>query len=59
MNVWYLCVSSTSMTRTPRIAVVGSCNADVVAFVDRAPERGETVAGLRSTVSSPVPALPM
>ena len=36
------------MTRAPRIAVVGSCNADVVAFVDRAPERGETVAGLRS-----------
>ena len=36
------------MTHAPRIAVVGSCNADIVAFVERAPERGETVAGLRS-----------
>ena len=33
----------------PRITVVGSCNADLVAFVERAPERGETVSGLRST----------
>jgi ribokinase len=31
-------------SRAPRIAVVGSCNIDVVAFVDRAPERGETIA---------------
>ena len=33
----------------PRITVVGSCNADLVAFVEHAPERGETVSGLRST----------
>ena len=33
----------------PRITVVGSCNADLVAFVEQAPERGETVSGLRST----------
>ncbi len=29
--------------------MVGSCNVDLVAFVERAPERGETVSGLRST----------
>jgi ribokinase len=34
----------------PRITVVGSCNVDLVAFVGRAPERGETVSGLRSAV---------
>jgi ribokinase len=33
----------------PRITVVGSCNVDLVAFVEHAPERGETVSGLRST----------
>jgi ribokinase len=35
--------------RAPRITVVGSCNVDITAFVERAPERGETVSGLRST----------
>jgi ribokinase len=35
--------------RAPRITVVGSCNVDIAAFVERAPERGETVSGLRST----------
>ena len=33
---------------TPRIVVVGSCNMDIAAFVERAPERGETVMGARS-----------
>ena len=33
---------------TPRIVVVGSCNMDIAAFVERAPERGETVMGTRS-----------
>jgi ribokinase len=32
----------------PRIAVVGSCNVDIVAFVDRAPGRGETIAASSS-----------
>jgi ribokinase len=31
--------------RAPRIVVVGSCNMDVAAFVERAPEQGETVSG--------------
>jgi ribokinase len=31
------------VTRVPRIVVVGSCNMDIVVFVERAPERGETV----------------
>jgi ribokinase len=34
--------------QTPRIVVVGSCNMDVAAFVECAPERGETVTGDRS-----------
>jgi ribokinase len=34
--------------QTPRIVVVGSCNMDIVAFVERAPERGETVSGTGS-----------
>jgi ribokinase len=34
--------------RAPRITVVGSCNVDIAAFVERAPESGETVSGLRS-----------
>jgi ribokinase len=34
--------------QAPRIVVVGSCNMDVVAFVERAPERGETVSGTGS-----------
>jgi ribokinase len=37
------------VTRTPRIAVVGSCNIDIAAFVERAPESGETVSGMRAT----------
>jgi ribokinase len=32
----------------PRIVVVGSCNMDISAFVERAPERGETVMGTGS-----------
>jgi ribokinase len=35
----------------PRIAVVGSCNMDISAFVERAPERGETVSGSSSKTS--------
>jgi ribokinase len=31
--------------------VVGSCNIDISAFVERAPERGETVSGIRSKTS--------
>jgi ribokinase len=34
--------------RAPRIVVVGSCNMDIAAFVERAPEQGETVSGTRS-----------
>ncbi|MDX6568356.1 MAG: ribokinase [Gaiellales bacterium] len=34
--------------RAPRIVVVGSCNMDIAAFVERAPERGETVSGIGS-----------
>lgn len=33
------------MNRQPRIAVLGSTNMDLVAYVARAPRRGETVAG--------------
>ena len=33
------------MTRSPRIVVVGSLNVDLVAYADRLPDRGETVAG--------------
>lgn len=36
-----------------KVAVLGSTNMDLVAYVDRAPERGETVTG-RS--SAPFPA---
>lgn len=35
------------MARPPAIAVVGSCNVDLVAYVDRAPAAGETVLGRR------------
>lgn len=34
-------------SRAPTIAVVGSCNVDLVAYVARAPEAGETVLGER------------
>ena len=39
------------MAAPPRIAVVGSCNMDISAFVERAPERGETVSGISSKTS--------
>jgi ribokinase len=35
----------------PRIVVVGSCNMDIAVFVERAPERGETVSGTHSMTS--------
>jgi ribokinase len=35
----------------PRIVVVGSCNMDIAVFVERAPERGETVSGTHSKTS--------
>jgi ribokinase len=35
----------------PRVVVVGSCNMDIAAFVERAPEGGETVSGLGSKTS--------
>lgn len=35
----------TAPTRTPHIAVLGSANMDLVAYVARAPRRGETVTG--------------
>ncbi|WP_244165035.1 PfkB family carbohydrate kinase, partial [Streptomyces silaceus] len=35
----------TDPTKTPHIAVLGSANMDLVAYVAKAPERGETVTG--------------
>jgi ribokinase len=35
----------------PRVVGVGSCNMDIAVFVERAPERGETVSGTHSMTS--------
>lgn len=35
------------MSRTPRIAIVGSANVDLVTFMDRFPRPGETIFGKR------------
>jgi ribokinase len=35
------------MSRTPRIAIIGSCNVDLTVFTDRFPQPGETMFGRR------------
>src|SRR5882724_10979488 len=40
-----MCYQMRSMSRTPRIAVVGSANMDLVTYTDQFPRPGETIFG--------------
>src|SRR4051794_9439511 len=39
--------TETTMKKRPRIAVVGSCNVDLLTYVERFPRPGETIFGKR------------